>query len=286
MPSTPTSTRRVRAYRPDNRFGTGAFAALAALAGELIAYRSHIRILFISAFKIAYTGSFLGVIWQFVLPIIPISVYLLLVHMRVFPRLEGISPEVFIGFNVTLWYLFTGFVRQPIEIVASRNSAMMKTSIPLSAAIAASFANLTFDTIIRLIAVAALIMFTLSVPVPSAALALGAILAGVVFCLGLGLGLAVVNAVYSDVSQIVSIALQYGIFLSGVIFPISSVPALGVAEFVNPFAVFVHAARELTFSGELSHPIAFATWSALGVFLLLGSARFFYIMEYRLRGLS
>src|SRR5690606_29008948 len=142
----------------------------------------------------------------------------------VFPRLEGISPEVFIGFNVTLWYLFTGFIKQPIQIVLSRNASMMKTAMPLSAAIASSFANLTFDTLVRLVLIGVLIVLTASWPVPSAPLALLVMLSGVIFCLGLGLTLSVLNAVYPDISQIVTILLQYGIFLSGVIFPVSSMP--------------------------------------------------------------
>ena len=97
QPSTHSSARRIRIYRPDSRFNAGVFSALAALIGELFAYRSHIRMLFMSDFKTAYTGTLLGVIWQFILPIIPVSVYIMLVHLRVFPRLEGISPEVFIG---------------------------------------------------------------------------------------------------------------------------------------------------------------------------------------------
>ncbi|MEQ8936106.1 MAG: hypothetical protein RIE56_09985, partial [Amphiplicatus sp.] len=76
------------------------------------------------------------------------------------------------------------------------------------------------------------------------------------------------------------------IFLSGVIFPISTMPRLSFLEFANPFNVFIHAARDLAFFGTLSHPIAFAIWSLVGLVLLFTSARFFYVMEYRLRGLS
>lgn len=282
----PAQSRRIRVYRPDSRFDAGILTALFALIGELFSFRSHIRMLFASDFKTAYTGTVLGVIWQFVLPIIPISVYIMLVHLRVFPRLEGISPEVFIGFNVTLWYLFTGFIKQPIQIVQSRNAAMMKTAMPLSAAIASSFANLTFDTLVRLMAIAALVVATLNWPVSSAPLAVLVVLSGVIFCLGMGLCLSVLNAVYPDVSQIVSIILQYGIFLSGVIFPISSAPELSLLEYANPFNVFIHAARDMTFAGALSHPEALVAWSVAGVLVFLASVRFFYVMEYRLRGLS
>lgn len=289
MPKSPPTTRRrttIRIYRPDNRFKAGAFEALFALVAEVISYRSHIKMLFASDFKLSYNGTALGVIWNFLLPIVPITVYILLVNLRVLPRLEGIEPAVYISFNMTLWYLLTGFMRQPIDIVRSRNANAMRTAIPLSAAIASSFADLTFETLVRIAAVAVMMLAVTQLVSPMGAMALIAIFAGIVFCLGLGLGLSVLNAIYPDIQRIVSIVLQYGIFLSGVIFPVSTMPELAWLEFYNPLNVFIHAARDWFFVGQLNHPIPFAIWSAIGALLLLISSRFFYVMEHRLRGLS
>jgi lipopolysaccharide transport system permease protein len=285
--SPPTSRKPTfRVYRPDSRFDAGVFTALFALVGELSAYRSHIKTLFASEFRVSYSGTVLGVMWNFILPLVPISVYILLVNLRVLPRMEGIAPAIYVGFNVTLWYLFTGLIRQPIDVVLASNASAMKTAIPLSASIASSFAELTFHTLVRLALVAVLVVAISQWPAQSGALMVVAVLAGGMFCFALGLSLSVLNAIYPDIQRVVGIALQYGIFLSGVIFPIASVPQLGWLEVANPLNVFIQAARDWTFAGALSQPAPFAAWSAAGVLLLLLSTRFFYVMEHRLRGLS
>lgn len=275
-----------RRYRPDSRFNVGLFGAVAALLREMVEFRSHILMLFSNEFKASYRGTALGVAWNLILPILPITVYVLLASLRVFPSFEGIPPAVYIGFNVTLWFLFTGFINRPIQVVQSRNNEIMKTAMPLSASIASSFARLCFDTLLRIAFVAALMAATATIPTVGAAALLPIVFAGSIFFLAVGLLLSILNVIYPDVDRVVTIILQYGIFLSGVIFPISSMGPLAVLETTNPFSVFIHAARDAVFFGTVSHPVAFAAWTAAGLVLLLVSARFFYLMEYRIRGLA
>lgn len=276
----------LRIYRPDSRFKTGLTGGITALAREVFDYRSHISTIFRNDFRASYRGTALGVVWNFVLPILPITVYVLLVNLRVFPAREGIPASVYIGFNVTLWFLFTSLINQPIQVVRSRNIEVMKTAMPLSATIASSFARLTFDTLVRSAFVAFLIVMTgAAVKFTSIAFA-PVIIGGAVFFLGVGFLLSILNAIFPDVDRIVTIVLQYGIFLSGVIFPLSSIGPLAFLEIVNPFAVFIHAARSVVFEGGLPNPVPFFTWSAVGAALLVVGARFFYVMEYRVRGLA
>lgn len=278
--------RQPRIYRPDSRFDSTIFGALGALFLEIIEYRSHIATLFGSEFNASYRGTALGVAWNFLLPILPISVYVLLVHMRIFPAREGIPAAVYIGFNVTLWFLFTGLINRPIQIVRARNTEMMKTAMPLSAALVSSFARLCFDTLVRCAFVIVLIL-VLPTHVKLTALAVVPVIAaGSALFLGTGLLLSILNVTYPDVERIVTIVLQYGIFLSGVIFPISAMPPLRFLEVANPFAVFIHSARDAAFAGTFTHPLPLAVWTLAGGALLLLSARFFYVMEYRIRGLA
>jgi len=276
----------LRIYRPDSRFGAGLFGGIAALMREAFDYRSHISTIFRNDFEASYRGTALGVLWNFILPILPITVYVLLVNLRVFPSREGIPAAVYIGFNVILWFLFTGFINQPMQAVRSRNVEAMKTAMPLSATIASSFARLSFDTLVRAVFVIALIVATGATAKLSAIALAPIVMAGAIFFLGLGFLLSILNAAFPDIDRFVTIILQYGIFLSGVIFPLSSIGPLAFLEIVNPFAVFIHAARAIVFEGSLPHPVAFWSWTAFGAALLVASARFFYVMEYRVRGLS
>lgn len=243
---------QVRTYQSQNRFDVGLLQAVSELTSELVAHRSHIRTIFTGRFRASYTGTVLGVFWNFILPAVPISVYVLLASLRVFPLTDGIPPAIYIGFNVTVWYLLTEFVRQPIVVIKSRNAEAMKTALPLSATIASSFAQILFDSLVRLAVVLILMIVFGSIPSYAAPLTLLVALVGGLFCLGIGLILGVLNAIFPDIERVVLIALQYGIFLSGVIFPVSSVPGLAFLEVANPFNVFIRAARELFFSQRLS----------------------------------
>lgn len=285
-PGSGEGAKALRIYRPDSRFKVSLIGGIAALAREAFDYRSHISTIFRNDFQASYRGTALGVVWNFVLPILPITVYVLLVNLRVFPAREGIPASVYIGFNVILWFLFTGLINQPIQVVRSRNVEAMKTAMPLSATIMSSFARLSFDTLVRTAFVAFLVVLTGAALKISAIALAPIVIAGAVFFLGAGLLLSILNAVYPDIDRFVTIALQYGIFLSGVIFPLSSIEPLSFLEIVNPFAVFIHAARAVVFEGDLPHPVAFWSWTASGAALLTVAARFFYVMEYRVRGLS
>ena len=59
--------------------------AVAALAREVCGYRSGISTIFRNDFRASYRGAALGVGWNFIVPIFPTTVYVLLVNLRVFP---------------------------------------------------------------------------------------------------------------------------------------------------------------------------------------------------------
>ena len=127
----------------------------------------------------------------------------------------------------------------------------MKSSFPLSATLVCGYANLFFETFVRF-AVVTLIVFIGSENLNPHALLLPILLIpAFMFFVGAGIFLAAANLIYRDVSRIVTIGLQYGIFISGVIFPYTNVEILILINVVNPFAIFIAAARDLVFECHL-----------------------------------
>lgn len=274
----------LRVYSADNRFAESSLAAFSHLVLEIWRNRAHVGLVFKRDFRSAYRGSALGTFWNFVLPLLPVSVYVFLSVAGVFPAVEHLPRALYVSFNVSLWLLFSGLVEKPIQVVKSRNSDAMKTSLPISVAIASGMASLSFETLLRLVLVAGLVL-AYSVPLTLHALvALPVILVGAIFCLSIGLLCAISNIVLPDTQSVVTVVMRYGIFLSGVIFPLTAVGPLQWLETANPFAILIQSARELAFSGHLSHPIALAVVLAVAVVLMFFSARVFYLMEYRIRG--
>lgn len=274
----------VRVYRPDNRYGDSAVAALRYLAAEVWRHRAHVALIFKRDFRAAYRGSRLGIFWNFVLPLLPISVYIFLSVLGVFPAVESLPRSVFVCLSMTLWLLFSGLVEQPIAVVQARNADAMRTSLPIGVTVASSFATLAFETLLRILLVAALMLAEWTPLVATAPLALLVIAVGAAFSLSIGLVCAVANIFMPDIRNIVSIVMRYGIFVSGVIFPLSAIGPLAWLEWLNPFAVFLQAVRDLMFVGRLQYPVPVAVLAVATVFATLFSARVFYRMEHKIRG--
>lgn len=282
----PNPSNRLTTIRPDSRLSDGWVGSIKHLAGELVAFRSHILTVYRQDLSQTYRGSAMSRFWQFAMPLVPVLVYVALASLRVVPTVEGIPGAAYVAFSVTLWFFLVGCVQQPIAVVRNRNSEAMKTALPLSATIAASFARLLFDTAVRLALLVVILVVTRAVPAPASPLALVVVLVATLSFLGAGLVLSIENIVYPDVERVAGLILQYGIFLSGVIFPLSAFGPFAVLDVINPFAVFIGAARHLFFDGSVPHPYALAAMSVLGLLLFVLGCRQFYVMEYRIRGIG
>jgi lipopolysaccharide transport system permease protein len=281
-----TPARVVREYVPDSRYSASPVHATRALFQEILQFRSHILTLFSNDFRAAYRGTALGVFWNIVLPLVPISVYLLLVNIRVFPSHDAMDPALFLAFNIMVWYFITGLISRPMDVVKAKASTAMKTSLPLSVAIASSFAQLSFDTLVRLCLVVVLVFVFRTWPAANPIGVVISIFSAVVFCMSLGLILSIVNMVYSDAQRLVTMFLQYGLFLSGVIFPVSAMGSLSFLATFNPLCVFVTSLREYLFVGHYEYETALWIWSGVSLVMYLLAVRFFYTMEQRVRGLT
>jgi ABC-type polysaccharide/polyol phosphate export permease len=280
------SPQTFRIIHPDSRIAEGPLRATKHLGGEIWQFRSHIWIVFKEQFRLAYHGASLGVLWNYVLPIIPLSVYLLLSRLRFVPGFDGVDSAVYITFGVTLWLLFAGCIQTPIQMIQSRNQETMKTSFPLSAAVISGFGKLVFETLVRAAFVALVIVATGTCPAAHMALLPFLLIPAIMLFVGAGLLLGILNIVYTDVSRVVAIILQYGVFVSGVIFPLHGSGLLNTINRFNPLSIFIDASRQIAFSGTIHSAVPLAIACAASVVVFLASCRIFYIMEYRVRGIS
>lgn len=279
-------SQTIRTIRPDNRVHDGVIGAFWYLLKEVGRYREQIWALYRRNFRSSYFGSGLGVIWNFILPLVPVTVYWFLAQIRVFPNFEGVDGSTYLTFGVTIWFVFAGFVQNPISAVQTGKSEAMRTALPLSTSIISSFANLIFETLVRLVLVIGIIFITKSWPTVYAPGLFLVFISGFFLFFGIGLFLSIWNAIYRDVSRVTAILLQYGIFVSGVIFPLGASTLSQLSNKFNPFAVYVNASREIVFEGTISNILPLAIWSAIGVTLFLLGCRLFYVMEHRIREIS
>ncbi|HCY54930.1 MAG TPA: hypothetical protein DF715_05200 [Oceanicaulis sp.] len=270
-----------RQIRPDERFDVGPLAAVRRLAEEVWQMRYQARVVFMRDFKTGYTGTSLGVFWNFFLPLLPVAIYVTLALSRLIAPFEHTPAPVAIALNATLWFLFIGFVQIPVTVTKQRSAEAMKTSVPMIVSIVAAFGNLAFETLVRFLLVVSISFFFIAVPTVYVFLLPAVIFFGCMLFMGLGLFLAILNAAAPDVQKVTGSVLGLGIFLSGVIFPLPDTGPLSVLRTVNPFAVFVEASRTLTFSGHYDAWPTLIGWCMASVVVFLAGARVFYVLERR-----
>jgi lipopolysaccharide transport system permease protein len=280
-----TVNQHSRVIRPDDRLEAGVFFAARHLLREIIQHRDHINVAFRQDFRNLYQGTFFGITWNLVLPLVPVLIYALLSLYRVLPGFEGVDAATYVALGATVWFLLAGCVQQPLQTVRARNAEVMKTALPLSAMVVSSFAQLLFDTLVRVALIAVMVLVTGTKLHWTALLIPAALLPAILLFFGLGLILGVANVIYADVGRVTGIALQYGIFVSGVIFPVAVLPFSDILIW-NPAYVFIEEMRILCFRGLPETGWLLGAYAALGIVVFFWGCRIFYSMEYRVRGIG
>lgn len=278
-------TQQIRIIRPDDRMNEGIMAAVRHILRELVRHREHISTTFRQDFRGLYHGTFFGLTWNLLLPLVPITIYVALARFRVLPNFAGVNSASYVALGATIWFLLAGCIQQPLQIVRARNAEVMKTALPLSAMVIGGFAQLLFDTMVRMVFVVIVILITATKLHWSAILLPIAVVPAILLFIGVGLILAMANVIYADVGRVTGIILQYGIFLSGVIFPMASLPFSEILVW-NPAYVFIEEARTLFFRGLPESGWLFGGYALLGCAVFLLGCRIFYLMEYRVRGIG
>ncbi|MCP2680160.1 ABC transporter permease [Maricaulaceae bacterium NA33B04] len=271
-------------YRSDTRLHDAPFGVLRAMAGELWRHRWHISTKYRNDFKSRFNQTALGAIWQFVEPLLPISAYALLAYIAVFPTRDDMPALVYISIGITLWMLMVEMINRQIAAVQSNAAILNRTKYPLTGVLAAAFAQSTFETLVRIVAVAVIFALMVGAPPWRAIIALPMFVPMMLFAVGVGMILAVTNAVYRDVENIAGIIFRYGFFLSLTIFPLPAHPAIERFLWFNPFAVFIEAIRSALVFGDLPDPILVGAWSFVSILVFLVGCKLVYTMEPRLKG--
>gem|GEM_PF-1208223 len=272
-------------FRSTTRLDDSFLIALEHALKEVWLYRWQIAVTFRRDFRLASQMSGLGTLWNYVLPLVPLSVYIALMAVRVLPAFDGVNGLLYVAIGVTLWLFFSGIVLRPITVLESRFRELSRTQMPMLAALLSSFAYLIFEMTVRFAFVAILFGFFQGLPKSTAVLLPVILFAGFLFFFPVGLILALWNLAYSDIGKLTRIFLQYGIFLSGVIFPIASLPVVGPVAFLNPFYVFIEASRSALALGTVHCWPSMVGFSAVGLLLSGLAIKVFYVLEVRLRGL-
>lgn len=211
-----------------------------------------------------YRGSILGVLWSFLTPLVTLAIYSFVfgLVMRVRWRAESqsqIESSLILFAGLVVYGLFAECVTRAPGLIVSNTNYVKKVIFPLEILPWVSMGAALFHALMSLLVI---FVFTFSVygTLPWTVMTLPVILFPfVLLTMGLCWFLASLGVFLRDMQQTVGLLTNALLFLSPVLYPISSVPAsIHMLLFANPLTFVVEQVRGALLWGDLPH------WSGLG----------------------
>ena len=271
-------------YSPETRLKDSLFDILIHFFQEFRRTRWQIWVTFKRDFVSRYNQTMLGFAWSIILPLIPITTYVLLAYVRVLKTADNMPFVVYIVVGMTVWTFLSGTLMSPIDSLQRNKTVLESSRYPMLAVILSNFGQMIYEMMVRIaFVVIVLIYFQISLswtiiflPVLVLPLAL--------FSLGLGMSLAIMNIIVRDIYNIVQVIIRYAIFLSSVIFPMADSGIAGMINWFNPFNTYVNAIRDFIVFGSISNLTLYGITSLIAIVIFLVGCKILYAMEPRIKG--
>ena len=242
---------------------------ISSLLRGLHAYRGFILGTVKREFQSKYRTSTLGAAWSVINPLAMIVVYTVIFSQIMRSRLPGVESafgySIFLCAGVLTWGLFAEITAKTQNVFLEHASLLKKISFPRISlpVIVVLNAGLNFSIVFGLFTI--FLIFSGNVPgwVFFAILPILAI--QILFSVGLGMVLGVLNVFFRDVGQFFNIALQFWFWLTPIVYPADILPERVRSLLVfNPMAPLMHAYQGILVLGQWPH------WESLIPVMLTG----------------
>ncbi|MEZ0328627.1 MAG: ABC transporter permease [Dissulfuribacterales bacterium] len=231
-----------------------------------------------------FAGSFGGLVWHFLQPLLMVTVYLF-VFVEVFKlRVEGAGAENFSAFYIMAglfpWLIFAEGLSRGSQCLHENANLIQKTAFPTELLVfkAVLTPYISFGMIVAGLAAYRLIFIQFSWHV--LALPLVALLQFLFTC-GLVFLCATLAVYFKDILQLINIFVSFGMYLVPILFPVSMLPELAQKlMYLNPTYPMIYTYQRMLVFDSLGEPIVLYLllgWSLL--FFVLGSFIFYKLKD-------
>ena len=221
-----------------------------------------------------YRGSVLGIAWSFFNPLLMLVIYTF-VFSVIFKARWGIGvQESKIDFAIMLFIgmiihgLFAECINRAPGIIISNVNYVKKVVFPLEILSWVAFGSALFHAAVSLVVlIVAQLIFRGHIPFT--ALLFPVVMLPLIFAtIGLAWFLSSLGVFMRDIGQITGIITTVLLFISGVFFPISTLPEpYRTWVVLNPLAVIIEEGRNVLILGNLPDPVIWCVMMTLGLFI-------------------
>jgi lipopolysaccharide transport system permease protein len=261
--------------------------SLGARVRELWAYRRMFLFFGHRAFQKLYRRTILGKAWIFIRPLFPLAI-----RVFVFGDLLQVGGQtkvpyfLFVSVGTGVWDLFSSSLMWATRSLQLNGAILSRLYVPrLILPIASMVPGLANFAIHLGVIAAALVYYRVHegvwyVDTTWLFVAPVAVVLILLFALSIGLWTAVLGAGARDVRFGLGYVLEFWIYLTPVVYPVSIVPDhVEWAMYLNPIAVYVVAFRGAILGGEGPPPLAWVAALVITAAALAAGLTFFYKAE-------
>lgn len=223
-------------------------------------------------FQSKYQNSLLGAVWNVLNPLSMIVVYTVIFSQVMHSRMPGVTNtfgySIYLCSGILTWGLFSEVVGRGQNVFLEYANLLKKVSFPRLCLPVTIICNalLNFSIVFGLFTI--FLIFSGNFPGLSYFALIPVLAVMMVFAIGLGITLGVLNVFFRDVGQFFGITLQFWFWLTPIIYPAEILPAKAQQYLsLNPMYGVITAAQNILVKGIV--PQFYQLLPALVIGLLL-----------------
>ena len=274
--------REAITYEPDNYLKKGYSAIFREISKELKANRWLIFQLFKRDFLAIYKQSFIGIMWAIILPLVTAGTFVVLNGAGVFNAGSISVPyALYAVLGIAIWSLFsTGLIAGANSLVTA-GALITKINFSKKSLVIASMGQIVLSFSIQLCLVVVLLAYYRFVPSAAIVLIPLLVIPLVLFTLGLGFMLSLLNSILRDIGNMLSVLVTFLLLLTQILYAKPTAGVLAVFTTYNPLYYLVVVPRDLALIGTTSAWNGFVLASALAAGIFLICLIIFHLTETR-----
>jgi lipopolysaccharide transport system permease protein len=272
----------IRTYEPDNYLKLGYFSVYKDIFSELNRNRWLIFQLFKRDFLALYKQSFIGVLWAIIIPVVSVGTFIVLNRSGIFNMGNlDIPYAIFALLGMAVWQLFaTGLVASSNSLVKA-GTMIVKINFSKKSLVIASMGQSFISFFIQLILAGVLFLIYGESPNIYVLLIPLLVIPIILFTLGFGLILSVLNGIMRDIGSGISVLMTFFLFLTPVLYPKPSSGVLASISTYNPLYYLVSVPRDIVLLGYSDHIMGYLISAGISLFVFMFCLFVFHLTESR-----
>lgn len=231
-------------------------------------------------FQSKYANSILGIAWTVIQPLAMIIVYTVIFSQIMKSRLPGVESvfaySIYLCAGVITWGFFSEVVGRAQNVFIDHANLLKKLSFPRLClpVILVMSAGLNFLIIFSLFLIFMLV--TGNFPGWAIFAMIPVLVIQIVFSIGLGITLGVLNVFFRDIGQLFGVILQFWFWLTPIVYPANILPEkIQQLMKFNPMSSVIGAYQNIMVYDQVPNWITLWPTALLGVALCLWGLRLF-----------